>query len=1105
MNRRTDSPRFHKYPNRDPVMPQFRSSAFLMLLLATSLGAAVPGYYRDPAIRGDSLVFSAEGDLWLAAADGGVARRLTTHPAQETQPAISADGRWLGFTASYDGSVEAYVMPLSGGTPRRVSFDGGPVRVQGWTPDGELLYAAATRSGSHWVLRAVDPENLRRRELPLLDAHQATFDDAGNIYFVRFGLTLTSDNARHYRGGAMAQLWRFAPDGASEAERMAGAHEGNITSPMWWRGQLYAISDATGTANLWRFDGDGRQGQQLTDHLDFEVRSASMGDGFIVYQSGADIRRFSIESGEDRLLSLHLATDRAGARERWLREPLKFIESLKLAPGGERAVLTARGQVALAGTGALRRVEIAVPPASRARAAVASPDGRSVYAIVDQAGEQEIWRFPADGSAPGEQLTRDGETQRLRLVVSPDGRYLAHDDRRGALWLLDTGNRRNRAIDDSGGDGYSDIAWSADSRYLAVSRPASALRRPQIVLYSLAEERAVVLTSDRYESFAPAFSADGRWLYFLSNRNFEPTPAAPWGDRNFGPMFDRRTRIYALALQPGNRFPLLPRDELTPDKPPGDGDVLPAIELDGLADRLFEVPVTAGNFRALAVAKDRLYMLDQEAARGSKATLKTVAFDTDKAKLETFVEGAAQFELSADRSKLMYRKSGDEGTVHIVPAGAKAPDKPEEAQVRLDDWRLAVRPAQEWRQMFFDAWRMHRDHLFDADMRGQDWRAIRDRYEPLLPRIGDRAELDDLLGQMAAELGVLHSQVRGGDYREDAERAEPAFLGGEFEQVDEGARIVHIHQGDPELPDRRAPLAAPGVDLREGDIIVSVNGRRVDEVDDIAMLLSHQAGQQVRLDYRRGRDAGSVVTTAVDAARAGTLRYSDWVQGRRAEVERASAGRIGYLHLRAMGPNDIADFAREFYANIDRQGLIVDVRRNRGGNIDSWVIEKLLRRAWSFWQAPHQPPFWNMQQTFRGHLVVLVDPLTYSDGETFAAGVKALELAPLIGARTAGAGVWLSDNNRLADRGMMRVAEWGQFDAEGRWMIEGVGVEPDIEIENPPHASWRGEDAQLVRAIAELERRLREAPVTQPPAAPIPPRAARPSAAQSPPTPASIR
>ncbi len=1057
-------------------------------LITGSSQAGVEGYYQQPTIVADHVVFVSEGDLWRVSMSGGLASRLTTHQEPASQPALSPDGQWLAFVAGYDGGPGVYLMPAEGGQPRRLSFEPGSVRVTGWTPDGRVVYATDSLSGpsSAWVLRTVDPDTLDRSELPLMDARQAAFDDAGGVYFVRFGLAVTGDNAREYRGGAMAQLWRFDLASDAEAVRLAPEHPGNIEFPMWHDGHVYAISDADGgNANLWRFDSDGANPTQLTFHADLEVRSADLTDGRIVYQHGADLRVLDLSSGEDALMAVRLASDRSALARRWLDRPLNYLETARLAPQGDRLVLTARGQVAIAGTGRLRRNEIELPADSRARQALMSPDGEWIYAIVDATGEHEVWKLSVSDQGAARPMTDDGNTQRLRLTLSPDGRWLAHEDMDGNLWLLDTEDGDNRLIDRSDVFGYSDVLWSGDSRYLAVVRADTGIQRRQIVLIDRSDGRKVTLTSDRYESFSPTFSLDGHWLYFLSNRHFEPTPSSPWGDRNFGPMFDRRARLYAYALSPDVDFPLAPGTELSADEAPDERTE--AIDLDGVGQRLFMVDVEPGNYSSLAAAKNRLYLLDRPAGRGARAALKTIEFNPDRVRLETFAENVERFEISADGEKLFYRQAGN-GDLLIVDAGARPPREIGPHRVRVGDWRLGVEPSSEWRQMFDDAWRMQRDHLFDPAMRGQDWPAIAERYRPLLDRVGDRRELDDLLGQMAAELGVLHSQVRGGDYRRATETGAPAFLGAEYERTGNGFRVTRILAGDPELPDQRAPLSRPGVDLRAGDELVAINGRALAEVIDPGLLLIHQAGQQVRVDYRRGDRELVAVVEPVSANEKMRLRYRDWVQGRRNQVEEAAQGRIGYLHLFAMGPNDIADFAREFYANIEREGLIIDVRRNRGGNIDSWLIGKLLRQAWMFWQRPDQPPFWNMQQSFRGHVVVLVDPLTYSDGETFAAGVRTLGLAPLIGQRTAGAGVWLSDQNRLVDGGLLRAAESPQFGRQGQWLIEGAGVRPDIEVENTPLASWRGKDAQLERAIDELERMLQERPVIQPEAQAIPPR-----------------
>ena len=909
----------------------------------------------------------------------------------------------------------------------------------------------------------------------------------GTIYFTRFGLKVTADNARAYRGGAMAQLWRFRLDGQQEAQRLAANYEGNLIRPMWWEGSLYVVGDSGGLYNLWRLDPDGDHAERLTHHGDFDVRGATLSDGRVVYQHGADIRMYDIASGRDHSIDIRLGSDRSRARTRWLDSPMSYLSSVEFAPEGDRVALTARGRLAVVGTGDLRRIEIPLPEAGRARDGVISPDGTWVYAFLDVDGQQEIWRFPADGRGKGERLTHDAAGHRMGLHVSPDGRYIAHQERRGRLWILDLEDGTNHQVDDARGRPYRDIQWSPDSRTLALVRSDTPVRRWQLVLYDLESDEAHVLTSDRYESYSPAFSPDGRWLYFLSDRNFVATPGSPWGDRNMGPIFDRRTRIYALSLQPGNTFPLEPRTELRDTKPAEEeGEDQPRIVFQGLASRLFEVPVRSGNFSGLLATASRLYMLERTLGTDDPQALRTIEFAPDRPRIDTFSGGISLARLSADRSRLLVRRTpGNE--LLIVPAGRQLPSELREARVRVDNWRLAVDPAEEWRQMFLDAWRMQRDFLFDPDMRGQDWYAIRDKYIPFVDRIGDRRELDDLLRQMVAELGVLHSQIRSGDNPGDPEAARPAFLGGTFEMVSEGARITRIYRTDPELPAQRSPLARPGVELQTGDIITAINGGSLRGGGDMARLLAHQSGEQVRLDYLRDGEAGSVVVHPVSAQQEAMLHYSDWVTGRREVVEDAADGRIGYLHLRAMGSGDIAEFAREFYANFDREGLIIDVRRNRGGNIDSWVIEKLLRRAWSFWEPPGQDPYWNMQQTFRGHLVVLVDPLTYSDGETFAAGVKTLGLGPLIGERTAGAGVWLSDTNRLSDLGLMRAAESPQFGQDGRWLIEGFGVEPDIMVQNLPNATWRGEDAQLQRAIQELLRILEENPVEQPPGERIPP------------------
>jgi tricorn protease len=1082
---------------------RLRLAAVVALLSLPAWAAttpAQPGYYRFPAVNGQTAVFTAEGDLWTVPLTGGEARRLTTHIGQETQSAVSPDGAQVAFVAQYEGPADVYVMPIEGGLPKRLSFDGGRVDVHGWSPKGEVVYSSEDLVGptARRVLRLVNPDTLATRELPLHDAQQAAFDERGRVLFTRFGAHINADNARGYRGGAMGQLWLFDPATDAEARRLGTDADGAMHSPMWVKGRWYFVSNRDGTDNLWSMDAEGGDARQHTKHAPWDVRSPRSDGTRIVYQLGADLRQLEPTTGSDNALKVALVSDFERRRERWLERPLRFLESANLAAQGDRFALTVRGGITLAGPGPRRRVDIATPPEHRARAAVLSPDGRWVYAIADTNGRPEIWRYAADGSSEASALTTDGTQHRWRLFPSPDGRYLAHTDKTGALSLLNLSNGQNTLIDRSawgGDDGFSDVMWSPDSKALVFARPNTRAAREQLLLHRIGSEGATVLTSDRYVSHSPAFSPDGRWLYFLSDRAFVAWPSGPWGDRNTGPGFDRRAKVYALALQPGNRFPFAPPDELAPlTATPPEGEKrsaseessTPPVVVEGLAQRLFEASVPPGNYTSLQVDGERLYLLDREGIRG---ILKTVAIGNKGAVHEVLAGDVRSFEISPDRKRLgiVQRQGEGDPTLLIVDAGAKLPTEMANSVVRVADWRLPIDPPREWAQMFVDAWRMHRDFSFDPNMRGLDWNAVRQQYEPLLPRVTDRAELDDLLAQMIAPLGLLHSQVRGSEMPVDTESAAPALLGAALEQTAEGLRIARIYRSDAELPSERSPLAQPGVDARDGDRIETVNGKTVRHAGELAAALHHQAGQQVLLGLRRAGAEVKTVVVPVDPMRNTTLRYGDWVQGRMAEVERVGEGRIGYLHLRAMGPNDIASFVRDFYANVERDGLIIDVRRNRGGNIDSWIIEKLLRRTWAFWQPPGQTPYWNMQQSFRGHLVVLADALTYSDGETFAAGVKALNLGPVVGTRTSGAGIWLSDRNRLVDGGTARIAEFGQFGADGRWLIEGRGVSPDVEVDNLPRESYAGRDRQLETALKMLEEKLKESPVVQPPARRIPP------------------
>ncbi|GHG74900.1 tricorn protease [Alishewanella longhuensis] len=1080
------------------MRPAVKVLSLLIAGIFSSTVAASQGYYRFPSLQQQQVVFTAEGDLWLAGLNQPQAQRLTTHPALESQPLLSNDAKTLYFVANYEGAEEIYQMPLSGGQAQRLTFENSRVRLQQSLGDGRILYATDNVSGpaNYWVLRLLDPKTGQASTLPLADAASGQLDEQSNtVFFTRFGLQLTGDNAKVYRGGAMGELWRWAMGSQQEAVRLLADHQGSISQPQLYQGRVYFISDVDGNSNIWSVTADGADLTQHSQHQDWRIGRFSISEGKAVYQLGADLYQLDLASKQSQPIAISLTSDFVQQRERWLDKPLAFLTHTYANAAQKQVVLTARSQIAIASTGSRRLVTVQTPEGSRSRAAILSYDGNWVYAINDASGENEIWRFAADGSAKAEQLTKDGKVFRWGLHLSPDGRYLAHDDKNGDLWLLDLQNGQNNKIYQQGWghSAYNDVVWSADSQLLAFTLNHQQRPRSQVVLYSLSDKRNEVLTSDKYESYSPAFSPDGLWLYFLSNRQFTATPGNPWGDRNLGPMFDKRSQIFALSLKQQACFGFAPEQEITlcDNKAAEDstkGRNAQRLDWQQLSSRLWQVPVEAGNYSQLTVNNERLFLLSRQT--GSRAAeLQQIKIASSGVKATTITNDVAEYQLSHNGKTLFIRKAGrdNNGEMLLVPAAERLPAELADSRVNTRQWQLAINPQHEWQQMFRDAWLMHRDFLFDKGMRGLDWEATRKKYQPLLARVTDRYELDDIFAQMMGELNALHSQVRGGEYRQDPHAAAAASLGASLVATAEGIKITHIYQTDPELPAQAAPLAKPGVPLQVGDVITAINGRSVPDLVTLTQVLRNQAGKQVLVNANRGKQHIQAVVEPIPAMQEAMLRYQDWVQTNLQKVTQASDGQFGYLHLYAMGTGDIASFAREFYAQFQKEGLIIDVRRNRGGNIDSWIIEKLLRRAWSFWQPTHGAPYTNMQQAFRGHLVVLADPLTYSDGETFSAGVRALGLGPVIGQRTAGAGVWLSGRNQLADSGMARVAETPQFAIDGRYIIEGYGVEPDIEVINTPYATFNGEDAQLTKAIAHLKQQLVQQPVAPLKAEPLTP------------------
>ena len=1061
------------------------------------------GYYRFPAVHGDTVIFTAEGDLWSVDIHGGVAHRLTSNTGSESMAMISPDGSSVAFVAQYEGPSEVYTMPINGGVPQRRTWDGDSTPAA-WAADGRLLVSTSRYSTLPDHKLVLLGNRGEREILPLAEGSEAAYSaDGQTLFFTRW--RKQPSFTKRYQGGGAESIWAY--DGSGEAKPLTGDWLGTSHNPMVWNTRVYFLSDRDGIMNVWSMDRHGHDLKQETHQKFFDVARAALSEGRIVYTCGADLWRLDLKSAGDQIIPITLLSDFDQLRDHWVKKPASYLSDVHISPDGSSAVFTARGEVfTLPAKSTGRIVKVAGNPGVRYREALFLPDGKNIVLLSTESGETEFWRYPANGIGAPEQLTQNTQVLRWEGIPSPDGHWLAHRDKDQQLWVYDLKLKHDKRIAQSRVDDFTGLNWSPDSRWLSYVE-AAANRFQQIHLLNAESGAGEVITSDRYNSVNPIWSSDGKWLYFLSDRTLKTTVQSPWGTRQPDPHFARPMKIYELALLPGLRSPFKPADELHPDTPskedkpvdpktpdPKAGAPKPAeaprpphakpdvkIDFTNLTARLEEVPTPPGNYHDLQITDKRLCWLDDSDEPTPKSALQCLDIANKGEDFDIVAGDVKNFEVSQDRKKLLLAKEHDffildadvkAGTINDGKAMAKA-------QINLSRWSFTTNPRADFRGIFLDAWRLERDYFYDRKMHGVDWNAMRTRYLPLVDRVADREELNDIIAQMVSELSTLHTFVRGGDSRKPVDQIDLAALGARLRRDEKAGGFVveHVYLHDPDLPADAPPLDRADAHVHEGEVIAGIDGEPALTATDERALLRGKAGIQVMLRIKSAAgEMRDVLVTPIRAADETRLRYAEWEYTRRLKVEAESRGAIGYVHLRAMGSDDIDQWARDYYPIFNRQGLIIDVRHNHGGNIDSWLLGKLLRQAWFYFQPRVGDPAWNMQYAFRGHIVVLCDQETASDGEAFAEGFRHFKLGKLIGVRTWGGEVWLSGNNFEADGGIATAGELGVFGPEGKWLIEGHGVDPDIVVDNLPHEAFGGEDAQLKAALDLLKEEIRQDP-----------------------------
>lgn len=1059
----------------------------LFLFLSILSFSQQKGYYRTPAISGNTILFTAEGDLWKYDLSNGITMRLTTDKGLETYPCISPDGKEVVFTGQYEGTSELYMMDINGGVPKRITFDfSGAIQAYSWTKDNRIVYRTMAYSSTiapQIVL--LDPKTLARERVPLWQASYGCYDADNILFFTRF--RNQGSKTKRYKGGFIEQVWKF--DGTHEANNLTADFDGTSTDPMLYNDRVYFLSDRDGTLNIWSMDKNGKDLQQQTFSKGWDIQTPSINGSRIVYQKGADIWLYDIATHKESLLNITLVSDFDQRKPKWIKSPVESISQADISPGGNYAAIISRGRIFVSPAKSDRWQEVTRKSGVRFKE-VHFIDEKTLAAISDASGEFEIWKMNADGSGIPTQITKNTKTIISFFRVSPDGKYIAFADKNEVMRIVETSSGSIKYMYDKAYAGLNELQWSPDSRFICFTQGIANLNT-QICVVDTRSMKMTPITTDRLNSYNPSWQRDGKWLYFVSERDLSTRVGSPWGSRQPEPYYTNTAKIYAMQLDSSAAFPFLQTDSWLSDstynsdlknKAANDKNAKDKMakqtemQMDWaiVKNKLYEVPVNNGNIRDVVAMDGCLYWLNS--TDGSDGTKLYALHISESQKYEPveIASGVSYFAPANDGKKLLIFYNNNR--MAIGDANGNKVDA-EKDKLQLNNWNFVINPQEDWKQMFNDAWLMMRDYFYDPGMHQVNWGAIRDQYATLVDRLTDRYELDDLLGQMVGELSTLHTFVTGGDKRISDDNIQMGVLGATLSKANQGIRIDHIYKSDPDFPDFSSPLNKPALRIKEGDIITAINNVTVTNEADLYELLANKVHQPVKLSLLdKNNNIFYQVVKPCSPGEAFTLRYDEWELMNREKVDSMSNNEIGYIHLKAMGSDDMDAFVKQYYPIFNRKGLILDVRDNRGGNIDSWVLEKLLRKAWMYWQPRAGGPMWNMPYAFRGQMVILCNQQTASDGEAVTEGFKRLGLGKVIGMRTWGGEVWLSMDNRLVDNGIASAAELGVYGPEGKWLIEGHGVDPDIEIDNLPFETFKGKDAQLAYAVDYLQQQIKAHP-----------------------------
>ncbi|MES2855757.1 MAG: S41 family peptidase, partial [Bdellovibrionota bacterium] len=1016
-------------------------------------------------------------------------RRLTEGLGHLSNPALSKDGRILAFNSTEEGHSEVFCMPADGGETKRLTYLGCDTRVIGWSPDGDVVFASNHQHAFSRLtdIYTIDPVSLEVNRIPCGPATHFDFSESGNVVMARHG---GSDLAywKRYRGGRAGELW-VGHEGRGQFKKLL-PQPSNSARPFWIGERVFFISDFEGVGNIYSVDSEGRDQRRHTNSRDYYARGLCVHDRRLVFHSGGDLFVLDVDEhgknlGNAREIQVDYRSPRMQAKRRFVSAS-KYLEDYELDPAGERAIIAARGKTF---SFELSRGPVFMHGQEgpvRYRLGRFLSDSRRIALISDAGGEESLEIHDGADRTVIERLSGLDLGRTRDMKLSPVGDEAVLVNHRNELIWVDLESHSLKVLDRSVYSRIRGFNWSPDGKYVAYAASVSE-KTTAIKIVEIATSEVHQVTKPVLSDVSPYFDPLGEYLYFLSYRDFDPV----YDGLQFDLGFPRGCRPHLITLRKGILPPFaVDYDKRARKKERKEKDEVSqdnfTIDFDNIANRICALPIPDGRYGQIAATKDKLFItrlpIKGSLYDGSDSDAQLEAYDFDSEKFETLINGVSSFRLSKDEKFLMYRTGN---SLRVVKAGEK-PSR-ESDDYRRGGWldlarvQIPVQPRSEWRQMYREAWRLQRDHFWTEDMSKVDWQRVFDRYRPLIDRASSRSEVSDVIWEMQGELGTSHAYETGGDYRADPDYG-IGFLGmeAEFDDKADAYRVTEILKGDVWDEWTSSPLSRAGVELNVGDHITAIDGQKLSKEFRPAHALIYRAGRDVAVSFRR-KGSKDIETRSVRALRSERrLRYREWVERNRKLVHVLSGGRFGYIHVPNMGPYGFSEFHRSFLSEVARDGLIIDVRFNGGGNVSQLLLQKLSRRRIGYsksrWFGVESWPV----DAPAGPMVALTNEYAGSDGDIFSHAFKLMGLGPLIGKRTWGGVIGISPSHSLVDGAMTTQPEYSFWFSDVGWRVENYGAEPDLEVEYSPGDYVKGRDPQLLRGIEALEDILQKNPLDKP-------------------------